>query len=360
MNENVTKKLVIISDDKTCLKSLQESAEKMGYEIGRAVAPDAGPLPEPASVSIWLLYLSDEDQWENLIDELIEQDDVPVLFGSTQVPPPSSTDFMRWKRHLLEKISEQIGPPECIEQISTSLSQVQEQTSCSSEKPSSLALPDTEEPAKYIATCNEEVCRVWVLGASLGGPTAVKEFLDALPEDLPVAFILAQHIDKGFQKVLVQVLGRHSTFELSKQTIGAQVEYGKVYIAPVETTFDIEEGYFVAKDADWQAPYAPCIDQVMDITSKYYGAHCGSILFSGMGSDGAIAGPEQVKRGGIVWAQTAVSCANSSMPDSAREAGCVTYSATPKQLALQLTARIRKELKELKKAETNPVQQATG
>jgi chemotaxis response regulator CheB len=51
---------------------------------------------------------------------------------------------------------------------------------------------------------------IWVLGASLGGSNAVKEFLDALPKGLPVGFVYAQYIDARYQKTLIQTLGRHS------------------------------------------------------------------------------------------------------------------------------------------------------
>lgn len=344
MSEDLDKQLAIISDNASCLRYLKESVTEMGYAICFADAPNAGPPLASASVSIWLVYLTDEDQWADLLDALLEDSDTPLLFGSAAVPPPSSTDFMRWKRSLFEKVSKQIGPPDSVQQVATSLPQQDKETP-NQALPSSAPAPKTEAIENQ-AVCNDEVNRVWVLGASLGGPAAVKEFLDTLPEGLPVAFILAQHIDKGFQKVLAQVLGRHSSFELSKETIGAKLEYGKVYVAPVETVFDIKEGRIIPTDAQWQGPYAPSIDQVMDIVSKYYGANCSTILFSGMGSDGAISGPEQVKRGGMVWAQTADSCANGSMPDSARATGCVSYSATPKQLALQLIARIRKQQKD--------------
>lgn len=355
MSEDLNKQLAIISDNATCLRHLEESVTGMGYPVCFAGAPSAATLPEPASVSLWLVYLSDEDQWEDFLDGLLEDSETPHLFGSTNVPPPSSTDFMRWKRYLLEKLSKQIGPSESFQQVATSLPLLD--TENQNQAPPTSAPGPKTEAIENQAVCNDEVNRVWVLGASLGGPAAVKEFLDALPEGLPIAFILAQHIDKGFQKVLTQVLGRHSSFELSKETIGAKLEYGKVYIAPVEAVFDIKEGRIIPTDAQWQGPYAPSIDQVMDIVSKYYGANCSTILFSGMGSDGAISGPEQVKRGGMVWAQTAVSCANSSMPDSARATGCVSYSATPKQLALQLIARIRKQQKE---ATPNQSQKAAG
>jgi len=355
MNKDLGKQLAIISDKASCLRLLRESVTEAGHPVCFADAPNAGLLPESSSVSIWLVYLTDEDQWEDLLDGLLEDTGTPVLFGSTDVPPPSSTDFMRWKRTLLEKLSKQIGPPGSIQQIATSLPLRDIENP--NQTPSNSTPGPKTETIENLAACNDKVNRVWVLGASLGGPTAVKEFLDALPEGLPIAFILAQHIDKGFQKVLTQVLGRHSSFELSKETIGVKLEYGKVYVAPVEAVFDIKEGRIISTGAQWQGPYAPSIDQVVDIVSRYYGANCSTILFSGMGSDGSISGPEQVKRGGMVWAQTADSCANSSMPDSARATGCVSYSATPKQLALQLIARIRKQQKE---AAPNRSQKAAG
>jgi len=37
-----------------------------------------------------------------------------------------------------------------------------------------------------------------------------------------------------------------------------------------------------------------------------------------------------------VWAQTTDTCANSSMPDSARATGCVTFSGSPRGLAEHL------------------------
>ena len=355
MSENLDKQLAIISDKASCLRLLKESVTEAGYPVCFADAPNAGFLPESSNVSIWLVYLTDEDQWEDLLDGLLEDGDTPLLFGSTDVPPPSSTDFMRWKRTLLEKLSKQIGPPESMQQVATPLPLPDIENT--NQAPTDSAPDPKVEDVESQVVCNDAVNCVWVLGASLGGPAAVKEFLDALPEGLPIAFILAQHIDKGFQKVLTQVLGRHSSFELSKETIGVKLEYGKVYVAPVEAVFDIEEGRIISTGAQWQGPYAPSIDQVMDIVSKYYGANCSTILFSGMGSDGAISGPKQVKRGGMVWAQTADSCANSSMPDSARATGCVSYSATPTQLALQLIARIHKQQKE---AAPNQSQKTVG
>ncbi|HEX4974843.1 MAG TPA: chemotaxis protein CheB [Pseudomonadales bacterium] len=350
------KQLAIISDKASCLGRLVETVRNMGYDVVLAESPETMNFSQSLPVDLWLLYL-DEDRWADFVDQLIEFSDAPTLFGSTELPRHDSTELMRWNRHLLEKITKVLGKApsqgqatlDVLQSINTLVVAANE--AVVSEIPNDvpvLAPIATTAPAatgRY-QQYNDELTRVWVLGASLGGPAAVKEFLDALPENLPVAFVLAQHIDKGFQKVLAQVLARHSHFVVSKESFGQRIEYGKVYIAPVEQVFDIEAGRIVPRNEQWQGPYAPSIDQVMQICSDYYGPHCSTILFSGMGSDGALYAPEQIKNGGKIWAQSADTCACSSMPDSARQTGCVSFSGTPKQLALQLVAQIRREQKD--------------
>ncbi len=366
--------LAIISDNESCLQRLKDTVLGMGYAVSLEARPEDVSLLDEIKVDLWLLYLTDEDRWADFVDQIIEHSDAPTLFGNTNIPLHDSTDLMRWNRHLLEKITKQVGPPSSQGQTTLALLQNTTQKLRTLELRQDLvasatpgrkldnalerikpSLPTSRNTSSRCAQYNDEVTRVWVLGASLGGPAAVKEFLDVMPENLPIAFILAQHIDKGFQKVLSQVLARHSHFEVCKETIGQKVEYGKVYIAPVEQVIDFEAGRIVGKNETWQGPYAPSIDQVMRICTEYYGTHCGTILFSGMGSDGAIYAPEQVKNGGRVWAQTADTCASSSMPDSARQTGCVSYSGSPKQLALQLIAHVRRELKNDEHAIKQPV-----
>ena len=189
--------------------------------------------------------------------------------------------------------------------------------------------------------------QVWVLGASLGGPASVKLFLDQLPGNLPVAFVLAQHIDGGFQDVLAQVLGRHNGFSVSVAHNHQRLRKGDVVIVPVayEIKFN-SEGEIQVTDVPWDGPYAPSIDQVILNVGQVFGKSSGAIIFSGMGNDSAIAGPQMKELGGVLWAQSADSCANSSQPDCIRDTGCISFSGTPQALAFQLVERIRQERKQ--------------
>ena len=74
----------------------------------------------------------------------------------------------------------------------------------------SLALP---LPENISAETGSLAQNIWVLGSSLGGPEAIKEFLDSLPEGLPVwvlftANILIQNLFPYWRKysLVIQVL----------------------------------------------------------------------------------------------------------------------------------------------------------
>ena len=67
----------------------------------------------------------------------------------------------------------------------------------------------------------------------MGGPAAVKAFLDRLPADLPVGFIYAQHIDPGFEQQLPRIVGRDNGWEVVNCHNGQAIGCGQVLIAPI-------------------------------------------------------------------------------------------------------------------------------
>ena len=324
-------KVGIIADT-TLLRHLVSSTVKShGYDVGINLDPGKLNLDQEQGVDAWLVELEHEDKWSNFVDHLIDTTDAPILFGDGNAPAMSSDKFPRWQRRIFSKLKEMVGAPVPIEEQSESialLEQAEEEI-----KVNPIALP-----TGYLDTYTRtKAQQVWVLGASLGGPEAVKQFLDALPAELPIAFILAQHINPGFQDVLAHVLGRHNKFNFAVAADQHELMGGDVIVCPVEHEVSFNDsGNIVFEKAPWNGPYSPSIDQVIHNVASVYPGECGAILFSGMGNDGAIAAPQMKKRGGVIWAQTAETCANSSMPDSVRATECVTYNGSPEELARHL------------------------
>lgn len=326
----------IIADTTLQGHLLSNAVRSQGYRV--AVNTDPGQIDErwygTEEVDLWVVDLSQEDRWQEFLDRLLEETPVPILFSDGQAPARNAPAYPRWERRLLTKMLDYVSRPQAVEQL-----EVLENKAPVSHIPT---------PAEFRNRGPAQVPeRVWVLGASLGGPAAVKVFLDCLPVELPVAFVLAQHIDERFLETLTGVLCRQNKFQCRVAYDGEQLSHGTVLIAPVayEITFT-DSGKVVSAKRPWEGPYAPSIDQVIGNVSARFAERAGAILFSGMGNDGSIAGPQMVARQGPVWAQEAASCACSSQPDSARETGCVSYVGTPEKLALALVEHVRQDIRQ--------------
>jgi chemotaxis response regulator CheB len=196
--------------------------------------------------------------------------------------------------------------------------------------------PEPYTPGRS-ATVTDRARRVWVLGASLGGPQAVRAFLSRLPGELPIAFILAQHIGEGFDRLLASQLDRETALHVACARAGVRLRHGDVLLAPLDQALRIDrDGCVALHPLAGRGIYSPSIDEVMREVAQRCGANAGAIVFSGMGDDGIEGARAIAAEGGVVWAQDAASAVISSMPDHARRAGVVSLSGSPESLADQL------------------------
>ena len=324
----------VIADDTLQGHLLATAIKGQGYQVVVSTAPDSleDRWLTADALDLWVVDLSREDRWQPFLDRLLEQAAAPLLFCDGQAPARTASHYPRWERRLVTKLVDYIGIP-AVERLDTVVP-----------APAPTPIP---APREFQALAEGEGVaeRVWVLGASLGGPAAVKQFLDSLPPHLPVAFVLAQHIDNGFLDTLCQVLRRDSRLDCQVAGDGSRLGHGRLLVAPVTQSIEFDpDGGVRLTGQPWEGPYAPSIDQVLHNVARGFGRCAGAILFSGMGNDGAITAPRLAADGTRVWAQTADSCAVSSQPDAVRETGCVGYSGTPEQLARQLVEQVRQEV----------------
>lgn len=320
----------IISDNLLQQHLLKTALIHFGLKVILATEPSRmNDNPKlTAEVDVWVVDITDEESDQLWLDDLVDGD-APVLFGMGEAPNRNDESYSRWEKRLLAKMKELL--------LDHSLAIENEDPIIEVE---SLALENEPLPLPGLFKNTElglPAEHIWVLGASLGGPDAVKEFLDRLPVGLPVGFIYVQHIDERFQQALIQTLGRHAGITMVPYEEGCHIKTGEVMLAPVEHEFSFDyEGRTVSKSAAWPPPYEPSVDQVMLNVAQHFGKRARYILFSGMGNDGAEAVMKISQQPAVIWAQTSDSCANSSMPDSAVATGKITYIGSPRQLASQL------------------------
>lgn len=222
------------------------------------------------------------------------------------------TDRARWARHLASKIlgEDRVLPP----------------------RPEEYAPPPpVAAPAEF---------EVWVLGASIGGPEAVRTFLANLEPPPPVAFVLAQHIGAEFVQLMAAQLNQVSKVPVRYAQAGDEVLPGQVLLVPVDRHFAIDaDGRVRLEPVRAETPYSPCIDQVLDAVAIRFGARANAIIFSGMSRDGVAGAARLIAQGGDVWAQHPDTCVVSSMVDGAMAGGGVGFVASPIGLAAALAAR---------------------
>ena len=263
-------------------------------------------LPDPNSaVDLWIIDLADVDQTspdaEAITDALydfIEASSVPVLVNdSGSLKAGSPAEQLEWTRRVQKRL-ERLGG-------------------------------DINRQNK--APANE----VWVLGASTGGPAAVKDFVAALPPDLGVGFVYVQHIDGGQAEPLAKMISNAGVYPVNVATQGDLIEANRITLITSASAVVIHENStLLVSGKPWIGGYAPSIDQVVTNVARVYRQRAGVIIFSGMGNDGAAGCRHMRQQGGQVWAQDPKQCGIASMPTEAIATGTVSFTGSPVDLAL--------------------------
>lgn len=257
-------------------------------------------------VDALLLDLERADDAElDLLDRLLERVALPMVFhdGSAR------TADVAWLQRLVAKI----------------------RTTAAAPAPAARAPEPLRNPP----------LRCWVLGASFGGPEALKRFLGAFAAPPSAALIIGQHIGDGFVEVLAAQLTRATCFKVQPAADGSELEPGRVYVAPVRQRLRIDAARRIRlEDEGERHTYMPSIDRLMEEVARRFGKRSGAIVFSGMGDDGTRGAVAIARAGGTVWAQDSASCAIDSMPNCARATGAVTHSGSPEALAAALAEHL--------------------
>lgn len=184
-----------------------------------------------------------------------------------------------------------------------------------------------------------------VLGASIGGPKAVSGFLGALAGDLPVTFLLAQHIGSSYRHLLAEQLNRCSSWTVSLLQDEHQMLPGQVWLVPPDQQIALlPKGKIRLRDQRWDSAYRPCISSVLNLVAQTYGTRSGAIMFSGLGSDGSAGCVTISQHGGFVWTQESKSCVNPKLPEAVSNRNRVEYSGTPEELAEALSQKYQAQV----------------
>lgn len=183
-----------------------------------------------------------------------------------------------------------------------------------------------------------DVRKVVVIGASIGGPDAVREFLSALAPGLPLLVVVAQHLDESFFAGYATQFARVLPHTVHVAAEGLISGAGQVLLVPPRARIAIDPGGGVHLLPGGDERYTPSIDDTFTRIAEVFGPRALALVFSGMASDGVHGMARIVEHGGQIWTQAPSSCVVSAMVDAACAAGYSVCSGTPAELAGRLNA----------------------
>jgi len=161
-----------------------------------------------------------------------------------------------------------------------------------------------------------------IIGASTGGPSAVREVLSSLPANLPAAVAVVQHMPAGFTRSLAERLNEQSPLNVQEVVDGDHLACGMALVAQGDFHMRLRACGRVKLDhGPRQNHVRPAVDVTMETAARLYGSDVIGVVLTGMGHDGR-AGTREIKAaGGMVIVQDESTCVVYGMPRSVVEAG---------------------------------------
>ena len=263
-------------------------------------------------VDIWLI----DSEYDDMVATLIKSSrPSAVLVGFSQAPYLNETQhYTKWQRKLKRKLSQLLNKPALLDSPTRDL-----------EPP----------PWRYVV----------FLGASTGGPSAVKEFLDHLSPTLPICVLLANHFNQSMIQTLPRILNRHNDWRCQLITTTQRLQSGYCLIAPVDRQIVCDsEGRVILTEKAWDGEYKPAIGQLLKNTSDVYGSDLIGIIFSGMGNDGTQHLDTIQENHSQLWAQDPSVSTCPSQPQAIIDSGYCQFIGTPEALANKLTRYISEKI----------------
>lgn len=140
--------------------------------------------------------------------------------------------------------------------------------------------------------------KIIVIGTSAGGMQALTLLLSKLPEDLPAAIFIVQHLSNDSSApFLVKRLNQYTKLTCKVAEHQQALEAGTVYLAPPDRHLLLKVNEMLVVRGPRENHFRPSIDPLFRSAAAYHGASVTGVILTGFMSDGVV-GMESIKRSG--------------------------------------------------------------
>ncbi len=196
------------------------------------------------------------------------------------------------------------------------------------------------EPRPLPDFAGETDMEVIAVGASTGGPVALKTVLSMLPADLPVGVVVVQHMPPVFTKAFADRLDSCCEVLVKEAVHGDAILPGRVLLAPGDWHMTVSRFGGAARvelnKAENVNGHRPSVDVLMHSVAMVYGSRAAGVIMTGMGKDGAQGFNELHRHGGWVIAQDRGSSVIYGMNREVVQNGDADETAPAEQIAQRL------------------------
>ena len=177
--------------------------------------------------------------------------------------------------------------------------------------------------------------RLVVIGASLGGVTALPALLSGLPKDFPCPVLVVLHID-AHRSELPSLLNRQCAMPAAHAVDGEMLQSGRIYVAPPDHHMMVDGPVVVLARSAKEHHCRPAIDPLFRSAALSRGANVIGVVMTGMLSDGSF-GLQAIKAaGGVALVQHPEDAVEPSMPRAALRTVDVDHCLPLNEMAAKL------------------------
>lgn len=184
-----------------------------------------------------------------------------------------------------------------------------------------------------------------VIGASTGGPQALKLVLTQLPADCPVPVAMVLHMPIGYTEMYAAKLNEVAALHVVEAKGGEVVTAGMAFLAQAgrHLSFTRNAAGVVRTKLSLHpidTPHRPAVDVLFQSAAETFGGRVLGVVMTGMGADGREGSAWIKAKGGRVITEAEATCVVYGMPRSVVEAGLSDHVVPLDDLARAIMERV--------------------
>ncbi len=206
----------------------------------------------------------------------------------------------------------------------------------------------TREHVRPPRAATDSLAHIVALAASTGGPPALEQVFSGLPQDLPVAYLVVQHLPAGFTASFAKRLARISGMPVVEAAMGMRVQPGHGYLAPYGSHMVVSgrpgrTTVLELLDSPPMHGVRPAADPLLVSLANEYGDRGTGVVLTGMGTDGAKGLMALRNAGGHTIAQDEHTSIVWGMPGAAVKMGAAVLVEPLDRIAAEVRRHVRGE-----------------